>query len=268
MSDEFEGNVVYNNWPADLQVPSGTEGFFDELSATAIVSARGNTLVNNFPFPVYPGKDAGGDTFWNVYYTQALLDVFQGVVPTLSTNSTTAKIIGTVPLANKEVYPTTIVDLYIADPEGMATGQALQDPLMTNGYVQGRVYLGSFVENSAEDQDKTPGAFAFDISGLNVPEGLLTITANYSLAPVGVHNAITLTSPFSEPIAPEVVEGAPTLAITRAGNAITISWTGSGYKLQTTTSLPATNWTDVTTTGNSYQVNTGSGKAFFRLIKG
>jgi hypothetical protein len=174
---------------------------------------------------------------------------------------------GTVPLANKDLYPTTSIDLYIADPEGIATGQALQDPLMTNGYVQGRVYLGSFVVDSIEDQDKAPGAFAFDISGLNVPEGLLTITANYSQAPVGVHNAITLTSPFSDPIAPEVVEGAPTLAITRAGNAITISWTGSGYKLQTASALPASTWTDVSTTGNSYQVNTGSGKAFFRLIK-
>ncbi|MGN6386193.1 MAG: hypothetical protein ACTHMT_08125, partial [Verrucomicrobiota bacterium] len=269
VSDDLEGNVVYNNWPADLQVPSGTEAFFDELSATGLVSARGNIMVNNFPFPTYPGAQAGGDSFFNTYYGQALLDVFQGVVPTLSTNSTTAKIIGTVPLANKELYPTTVVDLYIADPEGIATGQALQDPLMTNGYVQGRVYLGSFVEDSIEDQDKTPGAFAFDISGLNVPEGLLTITANYSQAPVGVHNALTLTSPFSDPIAPEVVTSAPTpgLEITRAGNAITISWTGSGYKLQTTSALPASTWTDVTTTGNSYQVNTGSGKAFFRLIK-
>jgi hypothetical protein len=221
--------------------------------------------VNNFPYPVWPGKSDGA--FLQVYYSQVLLDPYgSSVVPSISSNSTTAKLIGTVPLvADTNIYPATIIDLYIADPEGIAFGSALQDPLMTNGYVQGKVYLGSFVDNSAADKNPNPGEFEFDISSLNVSGQLLTITANYSQAPAGRHNAIVMTSPFSDPVIPGEAAGGPKLVISKGTEGITISWTGSGLKLQTSPKLPATSWTDVSTTGNSYLVPTTAGAGFYRL---
>ena len=83
VSDALEGNVAYNLWPVDFfSVVNG--GFFDELSAGAIVSARGNTLVNNYPFPVEPIKGGTPFQFWTDYYAKALEDSTAGTVPVLA----------------------------------------------------------------------------------------------------------------------------------------------------------------------------------------
>ena len=65
ISDDLEANHVYNLYPADL-FPSGdyfnrqeSLNFYDELSASASVSLRGNVLVNNFPAPSGPWRDDG-----------------------------------------------------------------------------------------------------------------------------------------------------------------------------------------------------------------
>ena len=79
-----------------------------------------------------------------------------------------------------------MVDVYIADPIGMTNGMAAGIPELPQGFVQGLSYLGSFTEATAADLDPQPGAFAFDISRLNVPAGSsLTVTANYTGAGAG-----------------------------------------------------------------------------------
>src|SRR5204862_7979939 len=108
----------------------------------------------------------------------------------------------TVPVGN-HTFPTTRIDLYIADPIGITNGQAAMLSELPYGFVQGKIYLGSFVENSAGDSNPNPGEFEFDISGLNIPgpaPATLTITATYSKEPAGTHNARMLTSPLSDPL--------------------------------------------------------------------
>jgi hypothetical protein len=199
VSDDVEANVVFNNWPTDLFPPGSADPFFDELSATAILSARGNVMVNNNPFPVSPVKSSGTGTFYEAYYAKALADVSTGVVPVLSTNSSITKLVGRAPIAGKD-YPTTIIDLYAVDPEGVTFGQTAGVPELPNGYIQGRSYIGSFVEGSAADLNTKPGEFEFDLSKVELKGSKLTVTANYSKSPAGTRNAITLTSPFSDPV--------------------------------------------------------------------
>jgi len=196
VSDALEANLCYNNWPPDMFPTTGAESFFDELSTGAILSARGNVMVNNFPFPVTAQK---ADSFLNPYYAKALVDVSAGIVPVLSADTTISRLAGKVPVANAD-YPTTIIDLYAADPEGIAYGQTAGAAEYPNGYVQGKTYIGSFVDNSAADKNKNAGEFDFDISAFELKGSLLTITATYSQSPAGTHNAIALTSPFSETV--------------------------------------------------------------------
>jgi hypothetical protein len=268
VSDAFEGNVVYNNWPTDLFPTTGSEGFFTELGAGAILSARGNVFVNNFAFPKSPLS--GNGTFWADYYTKALVDPAAGVVPVISSNSTATRLIGTVPVANQD-YPVTIIDVYIADPEGIAYGQTAAVPELPNGYVQGKTYLGSFVDNSAADANNAAGAFDFNISSLNA-NGLITITANYSQAPAGTHNAITLTSPFADPVQITGTGGGVNLAITRTATGVRLTWTGGTgpFVVEKKTSLsPGTAWTQVTTTSDrSIDVPTSGTEGYFRIRTG
>lgn len=61
----------------------------------------------------------------------------------------------------------------------------------------------------------------------------------------------------------------PRLTISRDGSgAITISWTGSGGRLQRSASLgPDADWQDVSTVGNSHIVPAPMGSAFFRFVR-
>ena len=198
VSDGLEANIVANNWPADLFVPtelgvsSQNLNFFDELSASGKVSARGNRLINNFPFPLSPTKTAGKAL--TDYYAKAIQDPTTGVVPVIGVDSTAARLKGTVPAPTPE-YPTVVVDLYLADQEGIDTGVAAAVPEFPEGWFQGRTYLGSFVVDSAADADTNPNSFDFDISRFG--GGKLTITANYSASPAGTAGAVFITSPFS-----------------------------------------------------------------------
>ena len=51
----------------------------------------------------------------------------------------------------------------------ITNGQAAMYPELPYGFVQGKTYLGSFVSGSASDLNPSPGAFEFDLSGLNLP---------------------------------------------------------------------------------------------------
>lgn len=208
VSDDLEANLVINNWPpetfpaSDFGNAPEAHNFFDELATGGSVSARGNILINNFPFPASPLRSGG--VFLADYYAKALADSTAGVVPTIDPTSTGTRLKGTVPVTNGE-YPVTIIDVYAADPEGIQTGIEASVPELPDGWVQGRRLLASFVEGSTADLNPNPGQFEFNITGLG--GGNLTLTANYSKEPVGSPNAKFLTSPFSAPVAIPFVPG-------------------------------------------------------------
>lgn len=58
----------------------------------------------------------------------------------------------------------------------------------------------------------------------------------------------------------------PSLSIVRSGATLTLSWQGTGFKLQSTSSLSGP-WADVATVGNSHSPAISTGNQFFRLIK-
>jgi hypothetical protein len=250
LSDPTEANLIANNYPSSLFPASSfaamadTLSFLDQLTTTTVVSLRGNSLINNFPFPVSPMRNNG--QFLLDYYAQALVDPTQGVSPTLSTNSTATHLIGTVPIADTNTYPATVVDVYIADPVGLTNGAAAGISALPQGFVQGLKYLGSFVENSAADKNPQRGAFDFDLSKFTAPAGSpITVTANY-VAPVGFF----LPADFS--------------SITKTDSGITITWTGNAT-LQSAPSLDGP-WNDeLSADSNSFQDPGADPVKFFRL---
>ena len=267
VSDALEGNVVFNNYPAEsFSGSTATRDFFDGMREEAVISLRGNKLVNNFTPPVNPSQSSGQFLF--NYYAKALADPFGELAPVLTTNSTSARLAGRVPLPDSEQYQATIVDLYVADPEGIATGKAAA-PAAPNGFIQGRTYLGSFVEGSAADSDPAPGPFRFDLSSLNLAPGTsVTVTANFVQGPIGAHNARTLTTLFSNVIGLSAAPPASStrIAFTRSASGLTLSWPVSGLTLQFATSLNGP-WTTQPTTGNTYTTPFTGQARFFRLVQ-
>jgi hypothetical protein len=246
VSDALEGNVVFNNWPQDLFGPNSLDfqqNFFDELADTGTVSLRGNKLVNNFTPPANPLKNSGAHL--TNYYSRVVLDVNNGLVPALSTNSSVARLIGAVPLPNTN-YPVVIVDVYIPDPEGITNGIAAAIPGLPDGFIQGKTYLGSFVVDGPGDLNPAAGAFEFDIASLGVAAGSkLTVTANYSKDPAGTHNASTITSLFAVPVTVNAAAAPLRIgSVTRSGSNLTINWSDGTppYQVQRRTTLSGGSW--------------------------
>jgi hypothetical protein len=270
VSDALEGNVVFNNWPQDLFGPTSPDfqqNFFDELADSGSVSLRANRLVNNFTPPVNPLRTAGAHL--TNYYTRVLADINTGVSPALSTNSTVARLLGTAPLPSA-AYPVVIVDLYIADPEGITNGIAAGIPELPNGFIQGRTYLGSFVVDGAADLNPAAGAFEFNIASLNVPLNTqLTVTANYQAA--GGPSSPTITSLFAVPVAAKAVPAVITIgSATRSGSTLTLGWTGGSppYQVQTRANLSGATWANDPTaviTGTSATLTISGNEGYFRI---
>lgn len=263
VSDNLEGNLIFNNYPPQLITTDKiVRDFLDGAGLDAMISLRGNKLVNNFAPPVSPLRDSGN--FLTNFYSKALVDVNAGVVPVLATNTSTARLIGRIPVAETNSFPLTIVDVYQPDPQGLTNSV----PELPGAFIQGSVYLGSFVEGSPADLNPNPGEFEFNISQLKLAVGTpLTITANYSQDPVGTHNGLVLTSPFSNvtglTTAPIITPAS--LAISRNANQITVSWSGSRFVLQSAT-IVAGPWKNETTTGTSFTTDVAGAPKFFRLI--
>lgn len=270
VSDDLEGNRVFNHWPEGLfgvdylaQLGQAGLGFFDEIPTGGTVSARGNVFVNNLAFPVSPSRDGGA--FWVNYYQKALVDPAAGVVPIIAAESTAQRLKGTVPLALAESWPETHVDLYLADPEGLATGQALGIPELPAGFAQGRQFLGTFKVNGPADQDPAPERFDFDISGLGLTDALVTVTANYATGPVARPGTVVLTSPFAEP---RRLQGGPVgqlrfTAITRVTDGVRLEWTGGGT-LQSADRVTG-GWQDVSGAASGYTTPATGGMKYYRL---
>ena len=218
VSDAIEGNVVANNYPADLFAPAdlaanaSSLSFFDALQPGGSVSARGNRLINNAPFPVSPLK--GNGAFLQGYFSRVLADsVAEAAAPVLADDSTSSRLRGTIAAPSTD-YPTVVLDVYLADKEGLATSVEAAIPDYPNFFTQGRTYLGSFVVDSADDLDTTANHFEFNISKFG--GGTLTVTANYSKDAAGTRGAAFLTTPFSNPVTLNGVPGdAASVALAR-----------------------------------------------------
>ncbi len=270
VSDELEGNVVFNYWPPELfgpeylyQLNPVDLGFFDELDSGGVLSARGNTFVHNLAFPVAPGRADGA--FLAAYYQKALEAPAAGLLPVIAPESTALRLKGTVPRARTPEWPETHVDLYLADPEGLATGRALELPELPDGFVQGRRFLGTFRDNGPADADPRAGRFDFDLSGLGLTDGVVTITANYASGPVTAPGTVVLTSPFSAPVRLTGGGGGGELrftAIRLEAGSVRLEWTGGGV-LQSAPQ-PLGPWQDVAGAASGY-TTPAAGVKFFRL---
>jgi hypothetical protein len=269
VSDDIEGNVFANNWPFSffsgdiLNADASSLGFFDSLSLNGFVSARGNTLIDNFSFPVSPLKtDSATDgIFVQDYYASVLNDSTMGVAPVIDPASTTTMLTGTVP-ATTNGAPPTFVDVYIADLEGLTNGLFLQQDGVTNEWAQGKTYLGTFQVDGPADINPATNTFTFNIGAFNLPGGAaVTVTANYG-SPT---NGLALTSPFAAPVA---LTGPPQLTIAKSGAEVTISWisTNPAFQLQSTADLSKGVWQNVPgVTGSSVTLPASGATAFFRL---
>jgi hypothetical protein len=254
----IEGNVIFNNYPTNIFDPSlvvatlplAKYAFYDELNANAIGSARNNIMVNNYPYPA----NAGAADYISLYNKAlAVAPVVASDVTPALTNATTARLQGTVPVANA-TYALTTVDAYVADPEGLANGLLANDPNETNGWVQGQTFLGTFPLSGV-------GTFDFDISSLSLAAGtVVTVTANYTST-----NG-TLTSPFSNPAA--LVQAFQVTAVSHTGTTTSIHWLGGTgpFTLQRRSPLTGA-WVNVKTglAGPSTTYTDTGAQAYYRI---
>ena len=234
VSDALEANLFYCNNPFNALygtppvAPSGTDGAWAFFLGppknpptdifTGWISMRGNQMVNNLiaPFTYADGSGtptAQGD-LWPGFlgYEQPFMNTsaaanYNDLLPTLSASTTAADIIGTYPHPNPTNSFTNIfIDVYVLDPEGWTNGQALalseltDYSTYTNGFPQGKTYLGTFLDNGPLDRDPAVGSFNFNAAALNLAPGTrITITANYSADHPGTLRGRTQTSNFSNP---------------------------------------------------------------------
>src|SRR6185436_410686 len=197
------------------------------------------------------------------------------IIPLITSNSTVADLIGQCASTNGSVYSNIFIDVYVADLEGWTNGQeqALTEltdfSTYTNGFAQGRTYLGTFVDNGPLDRDSRVGYFNFNTASLGVASGTpITVTANYSQDPAGTAHGRTHTSNFSTPVNLKVA--LQITSISRSGNTVTINWTGgsSPYTLQKATAITGP-WNNVATglTGTSTtDPGASSAAAFYRVL--
>ena len=282
ISDDLEANFISMNYPFETLYPTLDPQRLYVFSNTSRgqISLRGNRLMgaNIPPFSFADGTGGRLPAFTN-YYTNFFWTT-NAIIPALLPASTQARLRGSCPLG-KGSYTNVIIDLYVADDEGWTNGQLFQFPELAYtsstgdthyyGFAQGRVYLGSFVDNGPQDLDPMPGRFDFDVTSINIPVSeLVTVTANYSADPLGTHNGRTHTSNFAMPIH---LLPAPRMNIKTMENNVVISWpTNSGsLTIQSATSLAPANWMDrsdqPSSVGTNYQVSLpiSSGNVFFRL---
>jgi hypothetical protein len=212
VSDAVEANLIVNNSPWDPNSPPSVivetpPNGNNDAHGLGKFSVRGNILINNFPIPVNVGNFAQAQKAYTSYLTD------ETIIQPVITRADSERLEGTtpVPVTDPNVLPVpfvaTIIDLYLADPEGIQNGGPLGLDGLPNGFVQGRKYLGSFVDNGPDDKDPAAGSFSFDVSKLHLGGGNYTITANYTTAAPGTHDAATSTSPFSEPVFVSFVPG-------------------------------------------------------------
>jgi len=162
-------------------------------------------------------------------------------------------------------FTNVVIDVYELDPYAWTNGQKFAfTELGTNGFPGGKRYIGSspaMVNNS--------GSFNFSLpSGTLLGSGVLTVTANYSVAPAFSALGRTATSDFSMPITVR-----PVIKATRSGSTLNLTWdpVDGAYTVQTNASVVSPGTWGNYTVGNVLPVVSGvpigTGNLFFRLVK-
>jgi hypothetical protein len=280
VSDALEVNRVYNNhvfsddymfgafnppgpgnakdmFAMGCSKNSGGVPTYQPVNPGAFLSLRGNELVNNFP-SLNPGDKTAGpyarDELTGLFYTNIWSNyvVFASqTIPVLAPSSIST-LNGTCG-AGTNGYTNLIVDLYVPDPEGQTNGAKFNLPEFggTNGwgFVQGKTYLGTFVDNGPFDANPAVGAFSFNISSLHLPAGTnITVAVTYSAD------------------APPKLTG-----ITRTGASTTLTWTGgngsgtSGFGVQRASSVTGPWATFAFAPTNSITVTDAAATRFYRV---
>ena len=284
VSDAVEANVVYNFYPFEELFPFPTTltppPRFIELSTGTRLSVRGNVLVNNALTPfdyvmrTSDGQQVGARLAPFTNYSAPYMNVEGPIIPALSTNSTTANLIGSC-AAGTNSYTNIFIDVYIADLEGLTNGMQFQFQELAvgevfHGFPQGKTYLGTFADNGVADSNPAVGAFNLNIASLGISGGaLVTVTANYSADPIGTTNGRVHTSNFSDPVNLIGVAAPPSItSVTRTGNNLTITWSGGTppFSLQRKSTITGA-WTTIATAivGNSTTTDNLNTNAFYRI---
>lgn len=270
VSDAEEANVVYNNNTFSVLyadavnslVPSLFEGMGNaSVTRDAWLSIRGNSFVNNFPIFNVDDVNKSAQYYWD--WMSAYVTDTNTVTPVLLGSSSVTTISGTFsPATNTVSFPPTnsfvytnsaVVDLYVADPEGLVNGTNFVLPTFLNGFPQGKTYLTSYVI-----PDPLSGTFSIDVSGLGLAHGTkVTATVTYST--------------FARP---------NITGITHSANSTTLTWTGdnggpyisatagaatSGFGVQSASSITGP-WTTTFASGNSATLTAGSSAGFYRIV--
>jgi hypothetical protein len=251
--------ICFENPPANN--PTAT------TSPEAWLSLRGNVMVGNGLAPFnYANNDSSLLTaFTNFFVTY--LDTNFAIIPSLSAGSVFPNLSGTF-APGIAPFTNVIIDVYQLDPEGWTNGQAFalaeltDDATYTNGFPQGKKYIGSFpVANTGSFNITLPGS-------ADLGSGNLTVTANYSRDPSGTALGRTATSDFSMPV---YMAPWPVITATKSGGNLNISWNPENglYTVQTNASLASDTWANFTA-GNvatPVSVPIGTGTLFIRLKK-
>ncbi|PYX63927.1 MAG: hypothetical protein DMG78_31095, partial [Acidobacteria bacterium] len=177
------------------------------------------------------GSGSRLDSFTN--YAAPFMSTNADIIPILSTNSTFPRLTGTCAVGVAP-YTNIIIDVYQLDPEGWENGklfglsELITPDGVTNGFPQGRKYLGSFVDNGPQDSDPAVGKFSFDLSAFDLGPGLVTVTANYSADPPGTHKGRTHTSNFSNPVG-LIPNGVSSVGLTHIVPDMLLWYNSAGY---------------------------------------
>lgn len=207
VSDNLEGNLIYNSYPFDAAYPdpaNDSPNYTVRINDSGTrVSFRGNQTVGNGPLPFNYISGSDGQTDLNFAKNSGFfLDASSqnGIIPTLSPANVYPSLSGLF-APGLDPYTNITVDVYQLDPESWANGKLFQNAALQkedgsyNGFPQGKRYLGTFAVANTGD-------FTIQTTGLDFGDGQVTVTVNYSADPAGTHNGRVHTSNFSNPVSP------------------------------------------------------------------
>jgi hypothetical protein len=273
-----QANYFYNNLPISIfgnppSTLSGIVPFFqydhpqfpgEVWTPKSWVTLRGNVMAGNglAPYNYADYYFTLVNAFTNCFGN--FMDTNAAIIPTLDAGSSQfPSLVGTFAPGIGDFTNVTI-DVYQLDPYGWTNGQAFDFPELevggvTNGFPQGKKYLGSYpVANTGNFNIALPAS-------ADLGAGII-VTANYSKEPAGTPWAENMTSDFSNPIF------WPVMTMSQSGSFLNISWDAANgaYTVQTNSSVVSPGTWGNFTGGNvmpPVNVPIGSGTLFVRLKK-
>jgi len=185
-------------------------------------------MINNFP--MYNPDDGSARYYHESWsnYIAVVANVTNESVPVLSASSVST-LHGTCGLPANS-FTNLVVDVYVSDPEGAANG-ALFGYMYFGapsagtpggwGFVQGKTYLGGFLDNGPYDSNPVVGAFSLNIASLGLAAGT-KVTGYRDLQPVRA--ASDHQHPLAAPVARRWLGPVTTAAHTLRARRWTIVW--------------------------------------------